>query len=129
MGRLERWQIITWNESISDANLTTVPVWARNSVSSNTSQIILDVRFPRKRKKNNGGVDNKNNIRSNNERRGGRGTQVIASITPLHRVDPFVGITRGSKEVDYKTLAKGFVWIAPVKREIAGPRREANNSY
>lgn len=42
---------------------------------------------------------------------------------------PSVGITRGSREVDYKTLAKGFVWIAPVKREIAGPKREANNSY
>lgn len=106
MGRLERWQIIALNESISYANLATVPVCARNfSLPANHS----GWGFPRKRKKNNGGVDNKNNIRSNNERRGGRGTQVIASITPLHRVDPFVGITRGSREVDYKTLAKGFV--------------------
>lgn len=56
--------------------------------------------------KNNGGTSNKNNIRTNNERSGGKGTQVIASITPLHYMDPFIGITPGSREVDYKTLAK-----------------------
>lgn len=56
--------------------------------------------------KNNGGINNKNNIRTNNERSGGKGTQVIASITPLHCMDPFTGITPGSREVDYKTLAK-----------------------
>jgi hypothetical protein len=31
----------------------------------------------------------------------GRGTQVIAFITPLHYTDPFTGITPGSGEVDY----------------------------
>lgn len=51
--------------------------------------------------KNNSSVDNKNNIRSHNERSGGKGTQAIASITPLHCMDPFVGITHGSREVDY----------------------------
>lgn len=51
--------------------------------------------------KNNSGVNNQNNIRSHNERSGGKGTQPIASITPLHCMDPFVGITPGSREVDY----------------------------
>lgn len=51
--------------------------------------------------KNNIGIDNKNNIRSHNERSGGKGTQAIASITPLHYMDPFIGITPGSREVDY----------------------------
>lgn len=32
---------------------------------------------------------------------GGKGTQAIASITPLHYMDPFIGITPGSREVDY----------------------------
>lgn len=110
MGRPERWQIIALNESISCANLATVPRLRAELRSVSLSPANHSGwGFPRKRKKNNGGVDNENNIRSNNERRGGRGTQVIASITPLHRVDPFVGITRGSREVDYKTLAKGFV--------------------
>lgn len=51
--------------------------------------------------KNNSGVNNKNNIRSRNERSGGKGTQAIASITPLLYMDPFIGITPGSREVDY----------------------------
>lgn len=50
---------------------------------------------------NNSRIDNKNNIRSHNERSGGKGTQAIASITPLHYMDPFIGITPGSREVDY----------------------------
>lgn len=51
--------------------------------------------------KNNSSINNKNNIRTHNERSGGKGTQVIASITPLHYMDPFIGITPGSREVDY----------------------------
>lgn len=51
--------------------------------------------------KNNSSINNKNNIRTHNERSGGKGTQAIASITPLHYMDPFIGITPGSSEVDY----------------------------
>lgn len=51
--------------------------------------------------KNNSSINNKNNIRARNERSGGKGTQAIASITPLHYMDPFIGITPGCREVDY----------------------------
>ena len=51
--------------------------------------------------KNNSSINNKNNIRSLNESSGGTGTQAIASITPLYYMDPFLGITPGSREVDY----------------------------
>lgn len=51
--------------------------------------------------KNNRGINNQNNIRTCNEGSGGKGTQVIASITPLRYADPFVGITPGSRELDY----------------------------
>lgn len=51
--------------------------------------------------KNNSSVNNENNIRSHNERSGGKGTQAIASITPLLYMYPFIGITPGSREVDY----------------------------
>jgi len=52
--------------------------------------------------KNNSSINNKNNIRSHNERSAaGKGTQAIASITPLLYMDPFIGITPGSGEVDY----------------------------
>jgi len=51
--------------------------------------------------KKNRSINNKNNTRSRNERSGGKGTQAIASITPLLYMDPFFGITPGSREVDY----------------------------
>lgn len=51
--------------------------------------------------KNNSSINNKNNIRSRNERSRGKATQVIASITSLHYMHPFIGITPCSREVDY----------------------------
>lgn len=51
--------------------------------------------------KNNSSINNKNNISTHNESSRGKGTQAIASITPLHYMDPFKGITPGSREVDY----------------------------
>jgi len=51
--------------------------------------------------KNNRSITNKNNIRTHNEKSGGKGTQAIASITPLLYIDPFIGITPGSRKVDY----------------------------
>lgn len=51
--------------------------------------------------KNNSRIKNKNNIRTYNEKSEGKGTQAIASITPLYYTDPFIGITPSFREVDY----------------------------
>lgn len=90
------------NEAISYANLMIILFVCINLIHFPCSrQIFLPSDDLRELSKNNSSINNKNNIRTHNERSEGKGTQAIASITPLHYMDPFIGITPGSREVDY----------------------------
>lgn len=85
------------NEAISYANLMIILFVCINLIHSLCSrQIFLPSNDSEELS-----INNKNNIRTNNEKSAGKDTQVIACITPLHYTGPFIGITSGSRELDY----------------------------